>query len=178
MSSGVPQKDCADRLGLTARHLRNLVRDGSLPAQDADGLHPWPATRDAYNAYIRAQEAAKAAPTDIEAWRARKLAAEALREEHALKMDLKRAVSVEALDTVVGEIADRIRAVCINLPTTFGLELERAGVPADVAEATLEQIGVRVMDSFRGVADVLDAVPYEDEAAGTAGDGDGSGPAA
>lgn len=161
--SGITQKDCADRLGMSARHLRNLVRDGHLPAQDADARHPWPATRDAYNAYLRAQAEAKTAPTDLEDWKTRKLAAEAEREELALAREKADAISRDVFVKVVGEIGDGVRGVCLALPATFGLDLERLGVSADAAEAALEAIGARIMDNTReaiaGALEAADAPP-------------------
>lgn len=77
-------------------------------------------------------------------------------------------VSADTVTTVVGEIADRLRAECVNLASNYGLDLERAGVSAKDAEAVLERVSERLVRALRGAVDDVD----EDE--GDGGDGDGA----
>jgi transcriptional regulator with XRE-family HTH domain len=77
-TKGIKQKELADRLGITGRHVRNLVLEGVIP-KDGEGpnaTHPWPESRDKYNAYLREQERKKLPDDDTAALRKRRLVAE------------------------------------------------------------------------------------------------------
>ena len=61
-----------------------------------------------------------------------------------------RVVAAEHVDEVVGEIGERVRAVLINMPSTYVVDLEKLGVtPAD-GEAVLEKIAGDLTAALRG----------------------------
>lgn len=88
--------------------------------------------------------------------RDRAMLAEAQLKEHALRKQLDEVIDNALHEKVVAGIGDRLRAILINLPATYGLRLEEAGVPADRAEALLSELSLELIDALRGTADELD----------------------
>lgn len=99
---------------------------------------------------------------DLDRERARKTAAEALMAEIELAQKRGAVIPAEVHGKVVGELCDRLRAVCINVPSNYAIDLEREGVDPAAAEAVLRNVSDALTRALRGTAD-------ED---GTEGEGD------
>jgi hypothetical protein len=142
----VNQRELAARLGLTTRQVRNLANDG-LPRNIAQGVasYPWP---EALNWYI-ARRIKQAAPPDKLAAQTRKLQAEAMLAELALAREQQAVVPIETCDKLGADMADALRAVLINLPSSHALALERLGVSAEEAERVLHEIADELITSLR-----------------------------
>lgn len=98
----------------------------------------------------------KAEPANLDTLRAEKvqeeirlLRIEAAKLEGALLPE-------EVVDRVVGELADRMRAILVNVPGSHSLTLERAGVAATVAQQVLEQIAEELTTALRSTVEDWD----------------------
>jgi phage terminase Nu1 subunit (DNA packaging protein) len=106
-------------------------------------------------------------PADLEEARRRKLVAEAVLAEIAVREKEGELVPADVHQDVVGQMAERLRAVCINAPSNYALMLERVGVDPATAQQVLEQIAEDLTRALRGAADAPDELgepPVEDAA--------------
>lgn len=141
--------------------MRNLDELGIPRETDDDGraIYPWPAALRWYVTYREELAARRAAPATIDEARERKLVAEARLAEIEVAKREGVLIPLETHEAVVAALAERLRAVLINAPSQYGLDLERAGVsPAD-AQTILENIADSLTRALRSTVDDL-----EDEA--------------
>lgn len=97
----------------------------------------------------------KKKPEGTEELQLRRLQAETELAEHNLRVALESVIPLDAHKAVARDHAGRIRAVLINLPSNYTLTLERAGVPAEAAQATLEEIAQDITRALRATADEM-----------------------
>jgi hypothetical protein len=64
-------------------------------------------------------------------------------------------IPLEQHVAVVAELASALRAVLIAVPSTYALDLERAGLPSAVGQALLERIADGVTAALRHAAEGL-----------------------
>ncbi len=151
----------ADRLGVSTKQVERYVHEGMpCTGTGAERRFPWPEIRRWRDDLLRSQGRAEAerAPAlpEYEEARTRKTIAEARLAEMEAAREEGRLVYVEQVDEVVEEIGQRVRAVLVNMPSTYVTELERLGVsPAD-GERVLWKIAEDLTRALRGVADDLD----------------------
>lgn len=98
----------------------------------------------------------KTQPASFEAAKLRKLEAEAREAEMRVAKMIDSVIPVEAHEAVIIEICDQLRAVLLNVPGTYSVELERLGVSAVDAERILEAIMVELTHALRRVADAIE----------------------
>lgn len=156
----------AELYGVDDRTITNWVNeDPACPSAkrkrlrvfDTVAVAEWFAERRARQAVAKVQ---KQAPTDEKDARRRKLMAEAILAEIAVREKEGELIPADVHEDVCGQLADRMRAVCINAPSNYSLDLERAGVPAAQAQELLEKIADDLTRALRGV---VDQVVDEDE---------------
>lgn len=149
--------------GLSTRALQYIRQQepGVLVARERGGKTEYRQPDCATNLRRREREAGKRAATppvqavDFERARARKMTADAQLAEIEVAKAEGRLVPIEEVVRSGDEVADRLRAVLINLPANYGLRLEEAGVPAAQAESVLEAIAEELTRAIRQVADDL-----------------------
>ena len=153
------QRELAARLGLTTRQVSNLTAEGmESRAVGNRREYPWPK---ALHWYIEFK-LRTLAPSSMAEAQARKLAAEALITEIELAEKRRQVVPMEVCEAVGGEMADALRAILINAPSTYALDLERAGVPSETAEAVLEKLATDLTTALRGAVERV-TLPNADE---------------
>lgn len=91
----------------------------------------------------------------IEAER-RRAVAEALQAEIKAAKAEGSVIPLDVHEEVVGELGDRVMAVVQNVPDTYSLDLERAGIPPREARAVLERIQQDLVVALRGAAEAPD----------------------
>lgn len=102
-------------------------------------------------------EAQKQKPTDEADAKLRKLMAEAILAEIAVREKEGELVPRDIVDDVAGQMADRLRAVCINAPSAYALDLERVGIPPETAQEVLEKLADDLVRALRGAVDEPEA---------------------
>jgi phage terminase Nu1 subunit (DNA packaging protein) len=141
------------------RPLANWVRsdppcpsfvEGKARKFDTARVAEWHAAR---AAAVAVAEIQRRRPADLEDAKRRKLIAEAQLAEIAVREKEGELIPADVHADVVGQMAERLRAVCINAPSTYALELERAGMDAASAQAVLEQVADDLTRALRGAAD-------------------------
>lgn len=150
--------------GLATRTLQYIAQrePGVLVTRERGGQVQYKQPDCAVHLRNRERDLAKAAatrreePADYEKARARKMAAEAMLAEIELATARGQLVPLDVAEATAAELADRLRAVLINLPANYGLALERAGLDQIAAEAVLTGIADELTRALRGVADALD----------------------
>lgn len=162
-----------DRFGDSARTIEYYVNEG-MPCEGTgrDRRFPWPEVRAWRDARIRRMEREsvekrlKPATADDAAAAKRQ---QQIDEARMTAIDLAereaKLVTIEHLESVVGDIGERMRAVLINLPSNYLLPLERVGVPPEKGQAVLEEIAEDLTRALRGVADELEDDDTDDLAA-------------
>ena len=147
-----------DIYGVTRRTLTNWLNSRPpCPSTLEDGermfdtaaVARWRETRAADQAIARLDSQD---PSGVVALERRKLYAEVRTAEMKADREEARLVPVDVVDQTVGEMADRLRAVCINAPANYGVDLERAGVTPDVAQEVLERIAEDLVRALRDEA--------------------------
>lgn len=164
-SKSITQKELAERLGITGRHVRNLVFEG-MP-KDGEGpkaTHPWPESRDWYNGYLRAQERKKEPEDDLKELRKRKFVAEVRKAELEIEEAEGRVVRYEIVELRIGQICDRLRNVLMTVPSKFLSRIQVARSELE-AQAVGEQIRDESLRALQGTAQDVDDDDPEIEAA-------------
>lgn len=158
------QKVLADRLGITGRHVRNLVLEG-MP-KDGEGptaTHPWPECRIWYDNYLRAQERKKQPDDDSAELRRRQLIAQVKRAELDLKEAEAEVIPHKTHEIRVGAICDRIRRVLMTVPSKYLSRIQVARTELE-AQAVGEQIRDETLLALQGTAgEVEDDEPVVDD---------------
>ncbi|MFN2327013.1 MAG: hypothetical protein ABR551_14205, partial [Gemmatimonadales bacterium] len=62
-------------------------------------------------------------------------------------------IATEAHTEVVSELAERLRAAIVNIPSNYGVDLERAGVDPAKAQGILERLATNLTQRLREVVD-------------------------
>jgi hypothetical protein len=161
----IKQKVLAERLGITGRHVRNLVLEG-LP-KDGEGptaTHPWPEARIWYDNYLRAQERKKLPEDDSADLRKRRLVAEVRKAELELAEAEGQLIPFNMHEQRIGAICDRIRRVLMTVPSKY---LSRIQVTRSELEAQAvgEQIRDDTLLALQGTAGEIEDEPPEIEVA-------------
>lgn len=169
-------KTLAEWYGVNLRTVTNWVNEvppcpsvlqGGRRLFDPVAVHRWHLERAVRQAEARrTREAARAGAADYDRARARRMAALARLAEMQAARTARELIPVEELEAVVGEITDRLRAVLINLPGTYALHLERAGLAPERAQAVLEDVAQELVRALRGVAEEIEAREDVEDAAG------------
>jgi phage terminase Nu1 subunit (DNA packaging protein) len=155
-SKSISQKELAERLGITTRHVRNLVFEG-MP-KDGEGpkaTHPWPETRDWYNAYLRAQERKKEPEDDLKELRKRKFIAEVRMAEIEIDEAEGRLIPFDVHELRIGAICDRLRGVLMTVPSKFLSRIQVTRTDLE-AQAVGEQIRDETLRALQGTSDDVD----------------------
>jgi hypothetical protein len=160
----IKQKVLAERLGITGRHVRNLVLEG-MP-KDGEGnnaTHPWPESREWYNAYLREQERKKQPEDDTADLRKRRLVAEVKRAELDLAEAEGRLIPFDQHEIRIGAICDRIRRVLMTVPSKYLSRIQVTRTELE-AQAVGEQIRDETLLALQGTAgEIEDDTPVVDE---------------
>jgi phage terminase Nu1 subunit (DNA packaging protein) len=172
----------SEQTGFAVRSLQYIrsQEPGVLITRERSGKTEYKQPDCATNLFRRERELAKreVKPASFEDARARKMEAEAREAELRVSKLLGEVIPTDMHETVVGEIADRLRAVIINIPSNYTLHLERLGIAPAQAEAVLEDLAEELTVALRGVADDVeieasteeeangDGAPADDPAAG------------
>lgn len=158
------QKVLAERLGITGRHVRNLVLEG-MP-KDGEGpnaTHPWPESREWYNIYIRAQERKKEPEDDLKDLRKRRIVAEVRSAELELAEAEGRLIPFEMHELRIGAICDRIRRVLMTVPSKYLSRIQVTRTELE-AQAVGEQIRDDTLRALQGTAgEIEDEAPEIDD---------------
>lgn len=170
----VNQKELAERLGISAKWVRDLEKKG-LP-KDGEGhgaTYPWPEAREWYNDHIRALERKKEPEDDLKKLRLRKMQAEVAAAELSNAEAEGRVVPFEIHEQRVGAVFDRLRAIIMTIPSKYLGAMQRARTPLE-ASTVGEQIRDDLLRAFRGTAEELDEELDDDaeETAEPAGESD------
>ncbi|MFL5481150.1 MAG: hypothetical protein ACJ8AK_03090 [Gemmatimonadaceae bacterium] len=163
-SKSISQKELAERLGITTRHVRNLVFEG-LPkdGEGAKATHPWPESRVWYDGYIRAQERKKQPEDDLKDLRKRKFVAEVRKAEIEVEEADGRLIPFDVHEKRVGGICDRLRAVLMTVPSKFLSRIQVTRTDLE-AQAVGEQIRDELLRALQGTAqEIEDEDPELDE---------------
>ncbi|NUO63467.1 MAG: hypothetical protein HOQ34_07850 [Gemmatimonadaceae bacterium] len=172
------QQDFAAAIGLSTRQIRNLEEAGCPVRVKGDRkTYPWPKALHWYIAYKVERAEAAAKPLDFEAARARKMEADANLAEIEVAKAQAALVPTETVDSIVGELGDRLRAVIVNIPGNYGLKLEELGVDPKAAEAVLTTISEEITRALRAVADELDDEADRGDSGSTDSSSDSTAPA-
>ncbi|MDQ6771150.1 MAG: hypothetical protein M3Z54_14330 [Gemmatimonadota bacterium] len=159
-SKSISQKELAERLGITTRHVRNLVFEG-MP-KDGEGpkaTHPWPEARDWYNGYLRAQERKKKPEDDLKELRKRKFIAEVRKAEIEVAESDGQLIGYDVHELRVGQICDRLRNVLMTVPSKFLSRIQVTRTDLE-AQAVGEQIRDELLRALQGTAqDIEDEDP-------------------
>lgn len=151
----VAPKFLANVLNCDVSSIKNFVREGMPKA--ARGKYSLSACVPWYVERERAAAKATRGLNDLDLARQRKTLAEAQAEELHVARLFERSIDSDVHVDVVAGLCDRLLAVCQNIPSNYGLQLERAGVPIDKAEVVLEAIATEITVEIRNVADALEA---------------------
>lgn len=155
-SKSISQKELAERLGITTRHVRNLVFEG-MP-KDGEGpkaTHPWPECRDWYNGYLRAQERKREPEDDLKELRKRKFVAEVRMAEIEVAESDGRLIPFEIHELRIGAICDRLRGVLMTVPSKFLSRIQVTRTDLE-AQAVGEQIRDELLRALQGTAADID----------------------
>lgn len=166
----VSQKELSSRLGITQRHIRNLVLEGLPKIGEGNGAtHPWPESRDWYNEYIRQQERKKQPEDDLKELRRRKFVAEVRMAEIGVEEADGRLIPLSLHETRIAAICDRLRAVLMTIPSKFLSRIQVARTDLE-AQAVGEQIRDETLRAVQGtsedVEDDVDGATVEEEPPG------------
>lgn len=118
------QKEAARRLALTPRQLRNLA-DHGVPRLES-GLYPWPDTQKWYVEFKKEEErrrSGRSDDTEYEKSRARKMAAQAEREELEVAQLRGELVTLEVVEQEWARSLSRARGVLLALPGKIAPDL-------------------------------------------------------
>lgn len=164
------QLELADVLGVTPRQVRNLEEKG-LPYDDTLGVKRYPKrTCQRWYVEFKQEEAVsrleRQESTGLDEWERRKASADARLAEIKVLKEEGRLLPNEVHERVVGEVAERLRAVLINAPSNYAMTLEAAGVDPQVAQDVLEGLTQDLTQALRDEAEAMEI---------DADDGDGSG---
>lgn len=153
------QRELAARLGVTTRQVSNLTAEGMDSRVIGNRReYPWPKSLHWYIDFkIRTMS-----PSSVVESQARKLAAEALITEIELAEKRRQVVPMDVCEAMGGEMADALRAILINAPSTYALDLERAGVPSEAAESVMEKLATDLTEALRGAVERV-TLPDADE---------------
>lgn len=151
-SKGIKQKELAERLGITGRHVRNLVLEG-LPknGEGPSATHPWPESRIWYDDYIRAQERKKVPEDGTADLRKRRLVADVRKAELELREAEGELIPFGLHETRVGAICDRIRRVLMTVPSKYLSRIQVTRTELE-AQAVGEQIRDETLLALQGTA--------------------------
>ncbi len=112
--------DTAERLGVTPKWLRELVKTGVLPREK--GGYPWPAVRDAYHAHLESKR------DEVSELRIERAALVRVQRE-AAELDLAERrgalVQISEVTEEYGRVLERLRARILNMPGKFAPRLVR-----------------------------------------------------
>lgn len=156
------QTEAAVALGLSTAGIGMLLRQPGVPSAIRGGRRvvPWPEFAHWYHAKVRSEGRGWGSkPDDLKEIDKRQRVAELALVEIEAATATGRVITVEHHVAVVTEMAERLRATLINLPSDYQLDLERAGVAPDVAQAVLGRIADEVTGSLREAAEHLGAPP-------------------
>jgi phage terminase Nu1 subunit (DNA packaging protein) len=161
-----------DRFGESAKQIERYVKAGIPCAGTGRALRfPWPEVRNWRDERLKRMEREAterklrpASDDEVKQARNRGAIAEAKLLEIELAEKEGRLVLAEHASQIAGEIADRIRAVLINMPSTYLLHLERLGIAPEPAQGALEEIAAALTVALRGTADDLEADDSEEAA--------------
>jgi phage terminase Nu1 subunit (DNA packaging protein) len=153
-------------LGVDPRSVMNFVEEG-MPK---DGRGDYPLAKCVQWYIDRERQAARVSRgmNDLDKARLRKTDAEARKAELEARQLHGELIPTTDHEEIVGDLCDRLRATIVNIPSSYGMRLEEAGVSATVAESTLEAMADELMTALRGAADALD----EEAAHDASGSGD------
>ncbi len=153
------QSEAAHALGVSPQAVGMLCKQPGAPTKAKDGKRflLWPQFPEWYHAKLRAEgrERAKEKPKDLaEAMKRQQFAETQLLEMEVAEKEGK-LITAEDHEAVTGEMADRLRATLVNLPSNHLLDLERAGVAPEVAQGILERIAEELTRCLRTAAEAI-----------------------
>lgn len=155
----VSQAEAAKRLGLTPQAIGQWAVKPRAPVGMAAGrrvlLWPdFPRWREAE--LTKEARGTKERPADQKAAIQRKLIADTVLAELLVAEKEGTLVAASVVEATVGGMADRVRAVLVNVPSNYSLHLERAGVDPLVGQTVLTKIADDLTEALRGVVDDID----------------------
>jgi phage terminase Nu1 subunit (DNA packaging protein) len=153
-----------DRFGESAKQVERYVAEG-MPCTGTGVVRrfPWPEVRNWRDSRVErmAWEAAEkkwkpAGDDEVKLARDQRTIAE----NKMIQIDLAeregRVITTAHHEAVCSELGERLRAVLINLPGNYSLDLERLGVPVEKAQEVLERIAADVTSKLRDAAEEME----------------------
>lgn len=153
------QSEAAERLGISAQALGMWMKRPGAPVEVAGKksycLWPdFPRWREKeLDKQARAESRQEDRPTELNDAIRRRAIAEAVIAELAAAEKERTLLHVGVHEEVVGTFCDRMRGALVNMPSNYAVDLERAGVPADQAQAILERISEDLTGTLRAAVE-------------------------
>lgn len=151
----VIQKDAATRIGKTAQAIGIWMKRPGAPVEIVGGKTycVWPDfpnwREKELEKQVRSESRQEDRPTELNEAVLRRAIADAVIAELAAAEKERTQLHVGVHEEVVGTLCDRLRGALVNMPSNYAVELERAGVPADQAQAILERISEDLTATLR-----------------------------
>lgn len=153
------QKEAAEALGITPQALGLWMKRPGAPVEgvgrDRRCLWPdFPLWREhEIKAQIRSEAKQADRPANLVEAEQRKAVADAVLAELKVGKEEEALIAVVVHEQVVGEMADRLRAVLVNAPSNYLADLERLGVKPKDGQAVLEKIAEDLTLALRASVD-------------------------
>jgi hypothetical protein len=153
--------DLHEQTGYAVRTLQYIrtQEPGVLIAREKGGRTEYKQPDCAINLRKRELDAAKKESSgegNLRKLRERREAAETREAEIRVERLLAETLPAAVLDEIVGQLGDRLRAVCVNIPGNHGMRLEEMGVSAQDAETVLTAIAEDIVIALLAPADELE----------------------
>lgn len=151
----VIQKAAGDRLGMSAQAIGMWMKRPGAPVETTGGKTycVWPDfprwREKELEKQVRSESRHEDRPTELNEAVLRRAIADAVIAELAAAEKERTQLHVGIHEEVVGTLCDRLRGALVNMPSNYAVDLERAGVAADQAQAILERISEDLTATLR-----------------------------
>lgn len=160
MDEALTQKECAKRVGISTRQLRELSKDGGPIERNSDGSYPWPESQKQYIAFKQEEKLKRtghAEGADYEDARARKTAAQARLAELEVMEREGQLIALEDVERMVRTPLEQVDAALRNVPARYASDLAAAAkVKVPAAMQMLEEVIERIRADLHAISDLDD----------------------
>lgn len=144
--------EAADRLGVTARWLRELVKQGMPREPGRAGRYPWPSCREWYTKHLEQKVIERVQPSSLTDERAAYTRTRRELAEIDLQVRQREVVEIQDVSRIWGEFLDKLRAILLSIPATWTPELLTLGATSHRTMATkLTDLRDELMTCLSGV---------------------------
>jgi phage terminase Nu1 subunit (DNA packaging protein) len=158
--------ELAERFGESLKQIQRYVSEG-MPHGSGGTPYNWHVCRAWRDKRIRRLEKERLdrekPPIDFDMARGRKMEAEAREAELRVEQMLGTVVPLAVIDQIVGKVCGRMLPILQNVPSNYGLQLEKVGVKPEDAERVLESIATDLTRALQSTADDHEAEASADE---------------